>query len=234
MFQRHLLVFTSLCRLAALGLTTVVSTGCVTMAAPPPMATLGGSHVASAGHSEVGIALGNGWSLFPGAHAGGSGWLGRWRQGLGDGFDLGLDAMGVIHGDQGTVTAKVAGRYELSKHLRLEAGFGGADDSSGKSLNADLGLTLGTEKPRRSWNYYASLRLAGAKGYPGDIFGTGTTAPPDDLLVVGAFGAGGKISGYGQFVGEFGIGPAFVQGYNDVGVVFYFGAGFLFDIGGEH
>jgi hypothetical protein len=128
----------------------------------------------------------------------------------------------------------VAGRYGLSNHLRLEAGFGGADDSSGKSLNTDIGLTLGTDEPERSWNYYASLRLAGAKGFSGDVFGTGETAPPDDLLVVAAFGAAGRISGNGQFVGEFGIGPAFVQGNSDVGVVVYFGAGLLFDIGGEH
>ena len=143
-----------------------MTVGCVTMAAPPPVATFGGPRVALSGHSEAGVGVGSGMSLFPGAHSGGSGWLGRWRQGLGGGFD------------------------------------------------------------------YASLRLAGANGYPGGAFGTGTTVPPADLLLVRAMGADGRISGSSRFVAELGIGPALVQGCGDVGVVFYFGAGVLFDIGG--
>ncbi|MGA2612990.1 MAG: hypothetical protein ABSG38_06015 [Spirochaetia bacterium] len=109
----------------------------------------------------------------PGSHHGGTGWLGRWRQGLGGGFDLGLDAMGVQHGDQGAIDLKIAGRYHLSSHVRLELGVGGADDSTGKSLSAEVGLTAGTDRSERSWNYYGSLRLAGANGYPGDVFGSG-------------------------------------------------------------
>jgi hypothetical protein len=135
-------------------------------------------------------------SLFPGAHYGGAGWLGRWRQGLGGGFDLGLDAMGVQHGDQGAIDLKIAGRYQLSSHVRLEVGVG-------------------------------------AHGYPGDVFGTGSTAPPADLVVISAVGASGRIDGSSRFAGELGVGPAFVQGYSGVGVVFHFGAGVVFDIGGK-
>jgi hypothetical protein len=217
-------------RLFVAGLVASITTGCVTMAAPPPVATLGGPSVVSAGHSEVGIGVGSGASLFPGAHTGGDAWLGRWRQGLGSGFDLGLDALGARHADKGTFTFKVAGRCQLGEHTRLEAGVGGADDSDGKSLNADLALTLGTTS-RRSWNFYTSLRLAAAKGFPGDLFGTGTTAPPDDVLGIAAVGASGRISNTGQFVAEAGIGPALVRGTRDIGVVIYVGAGLLFDVG---
>ncbi|HVP19007.1 MAG TPA: hypothetical protein VMU36_08420 [Spirochaetia bacterium] len=108
-----------------------MTVGCVTMAAPPPMATFGGPRVALSGHSEAGVGVGSGMSLFPGG-----------------------------------------------------------------------------------------------------AFGTGTTVPPADLLLVGAMGADGRISGSSRFVAELGIGPALVQGCGDVGVVFYFGAGVLFDIGG--
>jgi hypothetical protein len=172
-------------------------------------------------------------SLFPDAHSGGSGWLGRWRYGLGDGFDLGVDVMGVQHADEGTMDFKLAARYLLNDHLRLEAGLGGADDSLGKSLNMEVGLTLGTNRPERSWDYYSSVRVAGAQGFPGNIIGGGpdTAAPPDDLLIVVGLGAEGRISATGRFVGEFGIGPAFVQGNSEVGVVFYFGAGLVFDVG---
>ena len=220
-------------RCCAAGSLAAITMSCVTMAVPSPLATLGGSRVAEIGHSEAGIGLGTGMSLFPDAHAGGSGWLGRWRQGLGDGFDLGIDVMGVQHSDKGTIDLGVGARYQLSDHLRLEAVVGGADDSSGQSLNAQVGLTLGTNRPEWAWNYYGSFRFAGTQGLPGNIIGGGPDngTPPDDLLVVAAVGASSAIGEGGRFVGEFGAGPAFVQGQSDVGVVFYFGAALLFDIG---
>ena len=209
------------------GLAAVAAAGCVSMAAPAPLPILGGPSVAALGHSEVGIGAGTGLSAFPGAHSGGDGWLGRWRQGLGGGFDLGVDAMGVRRGDKGTFTMKAAGRYQAGPHTRLEAGVGAADDSDGKSLNAEMALTLGTVRPR-SWNFYTSLCVAAAKGFRPD---PDSTAPPDDLLGIAAVGASGTIAGTGRFVGEFGIGPALVRGNSAIGLVLYFGTALLFDVG---
>jgi hypothetical protein len=92
-----------------------------------------------------------------------------------DRLDVGVDVMGVQHSDDTAFTGKVAGRYSLSQHFRLEGGIGAADDSFGKSLNADLGLTTGTLNPEATWNYYASLRLAGSHGYPGSVLSKAAT-----------------------------------------------------------
>jgi hypothetical protein len=118
-----------------------VSAGCVTFAPPSPLVTFGGPKTTEKGTSEAAIAMGTGFALFENAHSGGLGWFGRYKYGFGDKFDLGIDALGVVHSDKGTLTAKLAGRYQVRDNLRLEAGLGVADDSDGKSLNSDLGLT---------------------------------------------------------------------------------------------
>src|SRR5216684_3597041 len=66
--------------LAYAALAACTGSGCVTMAAPPPLATFGGPATAPRGQAEVAIAAGAGGSLFPGAHAGGNGWFTRWRR----------------------------------------------------------------------------------------------------------------------------------------------------------
>jgi hypothetical protein len=63
-------------RLVSLGLAALIAiagTGCVHMAAPPPLAIFGGPLTVGPGRSELGIGAGTGGSLFPGAHAGGTG-----------------------------------------------------------------------------------------------------------------------------------------------------------------
>ncbi|SRR5579871_4011748 len=219
--------------LAALIAAAFTLGGCVTMSAPPPLATFGGPETVPAGQSEAGLAVGTGFSLFPSGHDGGDAWFGRWRQGLGDRFDLGLDVMGLRYSDKGSLTLKLAGRYGLDPHWRLEAGIGTADDSNGRSLNAELGITLGTVGAEKPWNYYTSLRFAGAHGFPGGFFGSGDSAPPDDAMVLGAIGASGRISDNERFIIEGGYGLSVVdgQGGNNPGQLVYLGTGLQFFIG---
>ncbi len=133
------------------------------MAAPPPIATLGGPAIAAPGTSELGLGMGAGMSLFDRAHAGGTGWTGRYRHGLSDALDLGVDVIGVQHADKGTLGGKLALRWAVAPRLRLELGAGAADDSEGKSVNYDLGIVTGTRNPGAPWNYYGALRIAGAQ-----------------------------------------------------------------------
>jgi len=59
-------------------------------------------------------------------NSGGSGWFGRWRYGLTNKLDVGVDGMGAAHGDTGTFNFKVAARYKASDSTRIELGFGAA------------------------------------------------------------------------------------------------------------
>ncbi|HEY9166797.1 MAG TPA: hypothetical protein VIS48_11605 [Candidatus Kryptonia bacterium] len=203
--------------------------GCTTFAPPSPLMTFGGPKTVQESHSEAAVAVGTGFGLFPGAHSGAMGWFGRYKRGVTDKFDLGVDAVGVVRSDKGTLTAKVAGRYQLRPRLRLELGLGAADDSDGKSLNGDIGLTVGTID-REFWNYYASLRLGAAKGYPGNIFGTGDIAPTDALFPIINFGAQGNISKNQEFVYEGGFGYIIPRA-SSAGALIYLSCGLLFDIG---
>ena len=212
-------------------------TGCVVFAPPPPMITGGGPRTISKNHSETAIAVGTGVTLFDGAHAGGDAWLGRWRYGLSDRFDLGADIMGAQHGERGTFTLKIAGRYRTTSSSRLEAAFGAADDSNGKSLHAELGLTLGKIQENRFWNRYISFRVAGAKGYPGDVIFADQTplpedqiAPPDALFSLVNVGTTGRISRNQHFFIEGGFGYIFPD-QEAPGPIIYWGVGLLFDIG---
>lgn len=222
-------------QLASAALVVCTGSGCVTMAAPPPLATFGGPATAPRGEAEVALAAGAGFSLFPGAHAGGNGWFTRWRRGLDERWDLGVDVLGVQHSDRGTITAKVAVRRRVREHVRLEAGVGAADDSKGKSLNADLGVTAGTVRAGAPWNYYVSFRVAGAHGYPGNVLSLGTSsdsmAPPDAFIALGAIGVSGQLGDHARFIFEGGYGGIAVQGHSGTGRAAYLGAGVLFDIG---
>ena len=209
--------------------------GCVTMAPPPPMATFGGPETVRRGASEVGLAAGSGGQLFPGAHATGHAWFGRWRYGVTDRLDLGVDLMGVQHAADATVTAKGAARYALRPRLRVEAGLGAADDSQGKSLHGDAGVTTGTLRPDATWNFYTSLRAAAARGYPGRVCcqsgATGDAAPPNSIIALGAIGATARVVPGIRFVVEGGYGPVWVKGRHDSGEVVYLGMGLLLDVG---
>lgn len=201
--------------------------GCSTFAPPSPLVTYGGPETVPESHSEVGLALGTGWTLFPNAHAGGQGWFGRYKYGITDHFDFGIDVIGIVRNDKGTFTAKSAGRYQLRNDLRFEAGLGIADDSDGKSLNADVALTWGTIK-QSHWNYYLSLRLGAAKGFPGNVFGSGDQTPADALFPIVNLGAQGRVSEVQRFIFEGGYGYVVSCGQTGAPLI-YLSCGFLFD-----
>jgi hypothetical protein len=220
------LFLTLTCHLAA-------AQDCRTIAAPPPLATVDGPATAERGESEMALGAGFGGTLFDCTHKTGSAWFGRMRRGLTDRLDLGADLLVAQHQDKGTATAKIALRYRLRKRLRLEAGVGGADDSDGKSLNADIAITTGTIR-NTTWNRFASLRLAGAHGYPGDVccFGgaSGTNVPPDNYLLIAAIGASARVGEVARFVYEAGFGDVLTHftDRHETGRVFYLSMGVVF------
>lgn len=121
---------------------------CETIAAPPPLATLGGPATAAPGNTELGIAVGAAGNIYPSpcGHEGFSDWLVRWRRGMNSRMDLGFDFEVDNHSGGGVGgTAKGAIRYQVKKGFRLEGGFGASDTGfAGGSLNADLAATIGT------------------------------------------------------------------------------------------
>ncbi len=214
------------------------SAGCVTFAPPSPMVTFGGPETAGKGVSETALAFGTGAVLFEDAHTGGAGWFGRYKYGLGENFDLGIDALGVTYSDKTAFTAKLAGRYAIRPGIRVEAGIGAADDSNGKSLNSDIGVTVGSIGEDSPWNFYSSLRAGYAFGFAGNaIFSTtdestDTVPLPNTAFTMLNLGAQGKIIEGQFFIFEAGVGGVFPEG-EDPGMIIYLSCGLLFKIGGE-
>ena len=213
-------------------------TRCVVFAPPSPMVTYGGPKTTDKGTSETAIALGTGIARFDAGHSGGQGWFGRYKYGLSDKWDLGIDAIGFSHSDKFAITSKIAARYQLLPNFRLEGGAGAADDSQGKSLNGDMGLTWGTLHEDKVWNFYSTLRFGYAKGYAGNAAFTGgsevaqsdSIAPPSTSIALLNAGAQGKISDNMKFIFEGGYGYLFPQGQKS-GAVIYLSCGLLFKIG---
>jgi hypothetical protein len=207
--------------------------GCVSFAAAPPMITLGGPQTAGAGGSQVGMGVGSGASLFPGAHSGGNGYLARYRYGLTENTDVGVDFMGVLRSNKMTLTGKIDGRRRLGRHWAAELGLGAADDSDGKSLSGEAALIVGTER-QAAWDFYAAARAAVAFGIvqnqldPNDPTVRGAQ---DALVALGSAGATARISDSGQFIFEGGMGTIKVANHDDLGLAIYLGVGLLFHIG---
>ena len=204
-------------------------TACTSFAPPSPLMTFGGPKTIEKSHSEVGLGVGTGVVMFPGGHAPGQGWFGRYKYGFSDDFDFGIDAVGLSRNDKETFTAKLAGRYLLTNKLRLETGLGFADDSEGKSFNGDIALTTGTINGK-IWNYYTSLRFGASKGYPGSLFGSGDNVPNDALFALVNLGSQGNIEKNQRFIFEGGFGYVMPRG-NRAGTLIYLSCGILFDIG---
>jgi hypothetical protein len=212
-------------------------TACVTFAPPSPLVTLGGPQTTPAGSSELALAGGFGGARFPEGHGGGEGMFTRYRHGVSDTLDLGIDAAWASYSDKGVLSIKGSMRYQLDPHWRLEFGLGGADSSDGKSLNGDAAITCGTRREDRAWNVYATLRGGGAHGYAGDAaFGGGEidgepeVAPPDAWFGLVSLGAQARAGEHLKFVFEGGLGLVDVNHRDATGQLFYVVAGFLVDI----
>ncbi len=212
---------------------------CVIYAPPGPMMTYGGPQTTSRGTSDAALALGTGATLFHDGHTPGQGWFGRYKYGLSDKWDLGMDALGVSYSDKYTFTTKIAARYQLFPHFRLEGGVGAADDSNGKSLNSDIGITCGTLRKDKTWNYYGSFRIGYVKGFAGNaIFSSSsssndTVAPSDASVALLNLGAQGRVSDRINFIFEGGYGYIFPVGHQS-GKTLYLSCGLLFNLGKPH
>lgn len=214
-------------------------TGCVTFAPPSPLYTYGGPKTTPFGTSEAAIGLGTGVALFEEGHAGGTGWMGRYKYGVSEKVDVGVDFSGIQRNDGGYMAGKLATRYQLTDKTRLEFAIGAADDSDGKSLNSDVAYTFGTVKDK-VWNYYSSVRLAYAKGYPGNAIvlpgqqpnEADSIPPPNTFFALINIGAQGTIDDNQKIIFEGGYGYIFPNN-EQAGPGFYFSIGMLFNIGKE-
>lgn len=215
------------------GQTNVSTPGCQDIATLPPVLTFGGPGTVSPGGNELGLGAGAFGNLFPApcAHDTGIDWFGRWRHGLTDRFDLGVDFLGLEHSSDQALSVKLAARYEILKNLRLETGFGFGDDTKGKSLTAEVGATVGIPGLAKNWGGYASLRLAGAHGLAGNLFGIGTTVPPGALVPMASFGVSPHISRNAKWILEGGGGAILSREHINVGMFVYVGVGMDFELG---
>lgn len=207
---------------------------CTTFAALPPMATLGGpTDVPKAGESQVAGAVGYGGVGLGNDDDDGYGLLARYRYGLSDRTNIGLDALGYRHGDEGGVTAKIELGHLFNDRFRLDFGTGVADDEHGKSVNADVAAVFGLNAPEPAgWNWYAALRLAGALGYDDD-FNRDTQPgdpprPRDSLLPMGSIGVSYLLARGMKLVIEGGYGRLFRESVDGSDDAFYVTSGILF------
>ena len=213
---------------------------CELRATPPPLATFGGPATAAPGYTELAVAVGvygEGLGNVCAADLiGATDWFVRWRHGLTDRIDLGFDAL-IDDRSDGTLggTAKLAMRYQVRKGFRLEGGVGTADSGDGRSVNADLAAVIGTNRLNKTWNYYASARLAGSHGCfnlfcapSGDQSGS---RPPGALIPLGVIGSTARVSRDAQFVMEGGLGEIFSREYPQHGLYIHISVGVLFNVG---
>jgi hypothetical protein len=214
---------------------------CKMRAAPPPMATFGGPATASTGETELGLGVGAYADGFRNPCsidlAGASDWLVRWRRGIASGADLGFDAQIADQAD-GTIvgTTKVAARLRPAPGLRLEGGLGTSDSGDGRSVSAEIAAEIGTHRhPERTWNYYASLTVAGSHGcfnplcLPGQ--GAPGQRPPGAILPLGAAGSTARVSSVAHFVMEAGLGEYYSRQQPHEGLYVHLAFGLQFLVG---
>ena len=208
---------------------------CETIASPPALATFGGPATMAPGFTELGLAVGAAGNIYPSpcGHEGFSDWLVRMRHGMSNRIDLGFDFEVQNHsgGDVGG-TVKVAVRYQVRKGFRLEGGVGTADSGLGRSVNADIAATIGTSRPEKTWDYYASLRLAGSHGCANLLCAPGSDVghPPGALVPLGVIGAMARVSDNVRFVLEAGQGGILSRQHPDAGGYIHFSFGVLFEV----
>jgi hypothetical protein len=217
------------------GQTNQTTPGCKDIATIPPVLAFGGPGTVPARANELGFAAGAYGNLFPSpcAHETGVDWFGRWRSGLSNHFDLGVDFQGGEHSSYQVLAVELAARYELLRKLRLEGGLGVGDDTEGKSLNAEVGATMPVRHFDQSWDSYASLRLAGAHGYAGSAFGIGTNVPPGAIVPMGSFGATAHVAENMRWVFEAGGGGILSREHLNAGMFVYVSVGLNFIVGSK-
>lgn len=203
--------------------------GCVTIAPPSPMVTFGGPEVSGKGVTELVGAAGTGISFFDENEIAEHGWFGRVRHGVSERWDIGADVFGYSFENRTAMSAKLSARYQLMPRIRLDGGIGLGDDSRGRSINGDLGLTIGTVRPDRVWDVYGSVRYGYAHGIAGSLISPETaevTAPLHVTTVMLNLGAQARLTPHLRLVAETGLGQLFPSSGGH-GAVLYLGAGMM-------
>lgn len=184
----------------------------------------GGPETAPEHGSLVGLGVGSGAELFPQGHSGGHGWIGRWRYGISEQVDAGIDVLGVQRMDRMAFMGKGAVRIRIADYARVDVGLGAVDDSFGKSIGGDLGIVIGTVDTASPWNYYCGLQTAGA------VSVTNQDELPSTFYLLGIAGTAARPVPWMSLIFEGGMGPIVVDGHGDIGLGLYLGAGMLFNI----
>jgi hypothetical protein len=204
------------------------------------MATFGGPATAAPGETELGLGLGAFGEGFASPcsidMAGASDWFVRWRRGITSDSDLGFDAQ-IADLSNGTIvgTTKVAARLRAAPGLRLEGGLG-TSDGNGRSVNGDIAAEIGTIRhPERTWNYYASLSVAGSHGCFNLLCAGGQGAPgsrpPGAIIPLGTIGSTARVSSVGRFVMEAGLGEYASRQQPNTGLYIHLAFGLQFSVG---
>ncbi|MCF8257071.1 MAG: hypothetical protein K9J06_05935 [Flavobacteriales bacterium] len=217
--------FLSLTAVAAL-----MFSGCIAIAPPSPMVTFGGPQVTGKGVTEAVGAAGAGISFFEENEIAEHAWFGRVRQGINERWDIGIDLLGYTFEKRVSVSGKVSARYQLMSRVRLEGGIGIGDDSQGRSVNGDFGLTIGTVRPDRVWDVYGTVRYGYAHGYAGSTLDSkaaeGLIAPVHVSTVMLNLGAQARVTPHVRFIFEAGVGHLFPS-HGLHGAVLYLGGGLM-------
>ena len=202
--------------------------GCTSFSPPPPFLTAGGPETAKPQHSEIALAGGMGEGDF----SNGGGWMARWRYGVAQNVDAGVDAMYIGNNGTNTGTLMAAGRWQAAPRVRLEAGAGWAEDSYGTSANAELTCTAGTANDGAPWKFYGTLRAASAWGMRGNVFGgpSNATPSPNTGFLTLKLGAEARITDAQKVFFEAGYG-AIVPVHQQFAGVAFIAAGLIFDMG---
>jgi hypothetical protein len=205
--------------------------GCKDIAPLPPIRTFVGPSTLPVGANELAFAGGAWGNLFPApcAHETGVDWFGRWKLGLTNRLDWGVDFEGTEHTNFQAFSLKIATRYQLFKNFRLENGIGIGDDTEGKSLNVELGATMGILPERKGarWFPYATVRMVAEHGRSGRSF-VGSNVPDGALVPMGIFGASIPVGQNLRWVLEGGGGAILSQEHSATGSLIYFTAGLDF------
>ena len=205
--------------------------GCKDIATLPPIFTFGGPATVPSGSTELAFGAGAWGNLFPKPcqHDTGMSWFGRWRRGLGDRFDIGIDFQGEEHNSNQNLCFNGAMRYRVLKDLRLEGGWGIGDDTEGKSMNGEVGATAGVPVGNDVWGPYISVRLAAAHGYAGRSF-AGSNIPAGALVPMAIFGTTARINDNMKWVFEGGAGGILSREHPHVGEYVFIAVGLDFTV----
>jgi len=205
--------------------------GCKDIAPMPPVLTFGGPATLASGSTELAVAGGAWGSLFqkPCYHDTGALWFGRWRRGITDRLDVGLDFQGEEHAANQNLCFNGELRYRILNDLRLEVGYGVGDDTEGKSLNGQAGFTVGIPVGNDVWGPYISARAALVHGYPGRSF-AGSNIPAGATVPLMTFGTTARVNENIKWAFEGGVGAILSNQHSHVGKYVYVAVGLDFTV----